>query len=162
MFLDEEEGNLTVHSDAEEEPVFVLAPSHEVMGTKHRDHTDDDDDGRRGSSPARDTMSDWKLALGTYSDPDVNEDREQDISRQEDPMLIGRSSVGDLINILRTPLVDIECTMSGAGLTESDKLGLTPDMTPLPTPLPDRSPSDIENPLEGKESAEDAWSHALG
>ena len=161
MFSGEDEDNLAVHSDPEEEAVFITDGPHDVMGTKHKDRADDDDDGRRDSSSPRDTMSDWKLALGTYSDPDLNEDREHDVFRQEDPMLIGRSSVGDLINILRTPLVDIECTMSGGVLTQADKLGLTPDVTPLPTPLPDRAKSDTEN-TTSKDSAEDVWSHALG
>ncbi|KAI0223630.1 hypothetical protein LSAT2_025194 [Lamellibrachia satsuma] len=99
-------------------------------------------------------MNEWAVALGTHSLADLTELRDKDVQKQEDPEQMGRSSVIDLINILRTPLADIEGEIS----TEVPN-----DPSPRATTNPIlTSTTEQSAPQKRKMKQQDDWSKALG
>ena len=84
-------------------------------------------------------------------------EREEGVERYEDPVQIGRSEVGDLINILRTPLADIEGSFAKPEKGPNDARKAIFENDDMTTGEPDEVAE-----LKDKTNDEKDWSMALG
>ena len=102
-------------------------------------------------------VANWTLAFGTISDADISVEREEGVEKYEDPVQIGRSEVGDLINILRTPLADIEHSFAKPEKSPDDVRKASFHNDDVTT-----GEADEDDELKDKTNEEKDWSMALG